>query len=69
MVVLEESIVLPYLFDLELSGKCNTVCTFCPRDEMKRGEQLMSEENFEHFFRHLKEYVKELEGRRVACAR
>jgi MoaA/NifB/PqqE/SkfB family radical SAM enzyme len=65
MVVLKESLVLPYVFDLELSGKCNTVCTFCPRDEMKRGEQLMSEENFEHFFRRLKEYATELEGRRV----
>ena len=63
--VVEESIVLPYVFDLELSGKCNTVCTFCPREEMKRGEQLMSEENFEHFFRQLKEYVGELEGRKV----
>ena len=38
MIVLEEKVVLPYLFDLELSGKCNTVCTFCPRDEIKRGE-------------------------------
>jgi MoaA/NifB/PqqE/SkfB family radical SAM enzyme len=65
MIALEQRIVLPYHFDLELSGKCNTSCTFCPRDEMKRGEQLMSEENFEHFFRRLQDYVKELDGRRV----
>lgn len=63
---LEPGLILPYVFDLELSGRCNTVCTFCPRDEMKRGEQLMSPENFEHFFRNLKEYVALLEGKKVS---
>jgi pyruvate-formate lyase-activating enzyme len=55
--------ILPYIFDLELSGRCNTVCTFCPRDEMKRGEQFMSEENFEHFFHKFRDYVEALNGR------
>ena len=63
MSSLEPGLIIPYVFDLELSGRCNTVCTFCPREEMKRGEQLMSAENFEHFFRNLKEYVAaQLEG-------
>jgi Radical SAM superfamily/Iron-sulfur cluster-binding domain len=62
MLSLASGTVLPYVFDLELSGKCNTVCTFCPRDEMKRGEQLMTPETFEHFFRQLKEYVEILDG-------
>src|SRR4051812_2631124 len=61
----EENLVLPYVFDLELSGRCNTVCTFCPRDEMKRGEEFMSEENFEHFFARFQRYAKLLEGREV----
>jgi len=65
MISLDQGLVLPYVFDLELSGKCNTVCTFCPRDEMKRGEQLMTPETFEHFFRNLKEYVQQLEGQEV----
>ncbi len=59
------SVVLPYIFDLELSGKCNTVCTFCPRDEMKRGEQFMSEEHFEHFLDKLRRYARALEGRQI----
>ncbi|HSZ57720.1 MAG TPA: radical SAM protein, partial [Tepidisphaeraceae bacterium] len=66
MSLLEPGLIIPYVFDLELSGRCNTVCTFCPREEMKRGEQLMSAENFEHFFRNLKEYVAALEGERVS---
>jgi hypothetical protein len=63
---MEPGLYIPYVFDLELSGRCNTVCTFCPRDEMKRGEQLMSPENFEHFFAHLMDYVAALEGRQAA---
>jgi pyruvate-formate lyase-activating enzyme len=59
------SIVLPYVFDLELSGKCNTVCTFCPRDEMKRGEQFMAEADFEHFLVKLRLYAQALEGREI----
>jgi sulfatase maturation enzyme AslB (radical SAM superfamily) len=59
------TIVLPYIFDLELSGKCNTVCTFCPRDEMKRGEQFMSDSDFEHFLNKFGRYVRALEGREV----
>jgi len=55
--------VFPYIFDLELSGKCNTVCSFCPRHEMKRGEEYMSEEDFAHFFLKLQRYVQFLEGR------
>jgi sulfatase maturation enzyme AslB (radical SAM superfamily) len=62
MTPCDSSLNIPYVFDLELSGKCNTSCTFCPRDEMKRGEQLMAPEDFDHFFRHLKEYVAALEG-------
>lgn len=65
MVVLQQGLVFPYVFDLELSGRCNTACTFCPRDEMKRGEQTMAPQDFEHFFAHLKEYVGFLEGREV----
>src|SRR5882724_9397122 len=65
MVVLQQGLVIPYVFDLELSGRCNTVCTFCPRDEMKRGEQTMAPEDFEHFFGHLKQYVEFLENREV----
>jgi hypothetical protein len=61
----ETGLIVPYIFDLELSGRCNTVCTFCPRDEMKRGEELMSPENFEHFLCHLKEYVSFLEGQQL----
>lgn len=60
-----QSVVLPYIFDLEMSGKCNTVCTFCPRDEMKRGEQFMSELHFEHFLKNLGRYVSALEDRQV----
>ena len=65
------SVVLPYIFDLELSGKCNTVCTFCPRDEMKRGEQFMSAEHFEHFLEKLRRYVLALDlwRRAGACGR
>jgi pyruvate-formate lyase-activating enzyme len=55
--------VVPYIFDLELSGKCNTICTFCPRHEMKRGEEMMSEENFEFFIAKLKRYAEFLENR------
>lgn len=65
MSMLEQGLILPYVFDVELSGRCNTVCTFCPRDEMKRGEQLMTAENFEHFLRHLKEYMSALAGQQV----
>jgi hypothetical protein len=65
MEAMEPGLYVPYVFDLELSGRCNTVCTFCPREEMKRGEQLMSPEDFEHFFGHLKEYVALLQGRQV----
>ena len=65
MLPLDPGLFLPYVFDLELSGKCNTVCTFCPRDEMKRGEQAMTPETFEHFFGRLKEYVEQLEGQEV----
>ncbi len=57
--------VLPYIFDLELSGKCNTCCTFCPRDEMKRGEKYMSKETFENFFERFARYAKLLENREV----
>ncbi|HEY8750278.1 MAG TPA: radical SAM protein [Tepidisphaeraceae bacterium] len=63
--MLEDGLILPYAFDLELSGKCNTVCTFCPRDEMKRGEELMSADHFEHFLRNLKEYAGALERQQV----
>ena len=59
------SVVLPYIFDLELSGKCNTVCTFCPRDEMKRGEQFMSEADFEHFLEKFRRYALALQDREV----
>src|SRR5262245_18129151 len=59
------TVVLPYIFDVELSGKCNTVCTFCPRDEMKRGEQFMSEAHFEDFLGNFRRYVQALEGREV----
>lgn len=65
MAMTGPDIVLPYVFDLELSGKCNTVCTFCPRDEMLRGEQFMSAANFEHFLDRFKRYVRALEGREV----
>lgn len=58
--------VLPYVFDLELSGRCNTVCSFCPRHEMKRGESYMSEENFEHFIGKFKAYANCLENRVVS---
>jgi MoaA/NifB/PqqE/SkfB family radical SAM enzyme len=58
-----QNVVLPYVFDVELSGRCNTVCTFCPRDEMKRGEQFMSAETFEHFFAKFKRYAEALAGR------
>lgn len=62
---MNQSIVLPYIFDLELSGRCNTVCSFCPRHEMKRGEEYMSEENFDHFFVRLKHYAQALEGQEI----
>src|SRR3974377_64436 len=65
MITTPPSVVLPYIFDLELSCKCNTVCTFCPRDEMKRGEQFMSEVHFEHFLEKLGHYVCALENREV----
>jgi MoaA/NifB/PqqE/SkfB family radical SAM enzyme len=65
MSVTNASAVLPYIFDLELSGRCNTVCTFCPRDEMKRGEQFMSDGNFEHFLDKFSRYVRALEGREI----
>jgi hypothetical protein len=65
MQALDQGPILPYVFDLELSGRCNTVCTFCPRDEMKRGEQFMTAENFEHFFARLREYAGFLEGQEV----
>jgi Radical SAM superfamily/Iron-sulfur cluster-binding domain len=65
MIAAPPTIVLPYVFDLELSGKCNTVCTFCPRDEMKRGEQFMSDVDFEHFLDKFGRYVKALEDREV----
>ena len=65
MLTAHNSLVIPYIFDVEFSGKCNTVCTFCPRDEMKRGEQFMSDANFEHFFANFKNYVQALEGRQV----
>jgi hypothetical protein len=55
----------PYVFDLELSGLCNTWCSFCPREEMKRGENYMSAENFEHFITKFKSYSKVLENREV----
>src|SRR5947209_8205978 len=58
-------LVLPYVFDLEMSGRCNTVCTFCPRDEMKRGEQFLSDENFEHFITKLGRYAQALDGRDI----
>jgi MoaA/NifB/PqqE/SkfB family radical SAM enzyme len=61
MNALGQSVVVPYVFDVELSGRCNTVCTFCPRDEMKRGEQFMSEETFEHFFARFKRYAQALQ--------
>src|SRR5437867_1024375 len=66
MLTLVRDVVLPYIFDLELCGKCNTVCTFCPRDEMKRGEQAMSEANFEHFFEKLRRYVAELAPKQIS---
>ena len=65
MNLLDTGLIVPYVFDLELSGKCNTVCTFCPREEMKRGEQFMTPENFEHVLRNLKEYATFLEGRNL----
>jgi hypothetical protein len=65
MNAMPRNMILPYIFDVEFSGRCNTVCTFCPRDEMKRGEQFMSPENFEHFFAKFSRYVKALEGREV----
>lgn len=55
--------ILPYIFDLEMSGKCNTVCSFCPRDEMKRGEKYMSEDTFLHFFDRLARYSSYLRDR------
>jgi pyruvate-formate lyase-activating enzyme len=57
--------ILPYIIDLELSGKCNTVCDFCPRHEMKRGEAFMTEENFEFFIERLKRYAEHLQNRDV----
>jgi sulfatase maturation enzyme AslB (radical SAM superfamily) len=65
MIAVNSGVVLPYIFDVELSGRCNTWCTFCPRDEMKRGEQFMSEEHFEHFFDKFRRYVNALDGREV----
>ncbi len=52
--------VYPYIFDLELSGRCNTVCSFCPRHEMKRGENFMTQENFDHFVTKIKDYSDSL---------
>src|SRR5580704_15434042 len=60
-----QTAVLPYVFDLELSGKCNTVCTFCPRDEMKRGEQFMAEAHFEHFLDKLSRYPASIQEREI----
>jgi len=57
--------VLPYIFDVELSGKCNTACSFCPRDEMKRGEKYMSEETFRQFYEKFYRYSQILQNRRV----
>jgi radical SAM family protein/iron-sulfur cluster protein len=65
MTIPQPRVVLPYLFDLELSGKCNTECTFCPREEMKRGEQFMSDADFEHFFENFRRYATALAGRIV----
>ena len=61
----DNSIVLPYIFDLELSGRCNTHCSFCPRDEMKRGEDFMSSENFALFMERMREYAPLLMNRRA----
>lgn len=57
--------ILPYIFDLEMSGKCNTACSFCPRDEMKRGEKYMNEETFNHFFDRFSRYAALLQNREV----
>ena len=56
---------LPYIFDLEISGRCNTACSFCPREEMLRGEEFMSEEVFEDFLLRLKNYAPLLQNRQV----
>jgi pyruvate-formate lyase-activating enzyme len=63
MNLLDTGLIIPYVFDLEFSGKCNTVCTFCPREEMKRGEQFMTAENFEHVLRNLADYANFLKDR------
>jgi pyruvate-formate lyase-activating enzyme len=65
MTTPNQPIVLPYIFDVEFSGRCNTVCTFCPRDEMKRGEQFMSDATFEAFLDKFGRYARLLEGREV----
>ena len=57
--------ILPYIFDLEISGKCNTTCSFCPRHEMLRGEEFMSEETFEHVIAKLSHYAPLLQSREV----
>jgi hypothetical protein len=62
---MNQFLATPYVFDLELSGRCNTWCSFCPREEMKRGENFMSDENFEHFISKLKRYSDSLKNREV----
>lgn len=64
-VDLSQKIVLPYVFDLELCGRCNTVCSFCPRHEMKRGEDCMSQENFEFFITKILNYKQYLRNQSI----